>query len=572
MNHFVLLLLLLSIAKFIFIEYKNQEILDTVYRIFYLIILIDWFEFDRIRDVNVLNAFAFFTIGLLIGHFGFLFSLFLTTFSLSLTFCLMVPGRRFLSFLAAHPMSVAKYLLIAFVEEVVWRSYGQDSLGNGWFAVVVIAVSFTITHTPRLKLNPIKLIEFLIFSMMLGILYHQFGSILLVMGIHATRNIGVIYYRQQVRDSNRFFTRNQEGLDNRIRKEHQVKSILFFTWGRGWGHAIRDMVIIASLQRGEKSIRIGIISSEGGYQAYQAYGYECKEIKVPSGEEEWKWYLEVNEYLDEWGVPNLIVSDEHFGALTVAEELKVPSVFITDWLPFGQYNRPEFVATFDQAEAIIYPGYQSSTPVPEQLSGKVHFVGPIVRGNPFLQITRSQLKSEVGLKPDIPLILLMGGGTPENQRYFSTCIHAVERIKEEVQLVVIAGKLKENLNQEISSRVTVLSHTTEIQKYMAASEVVITRAGHTTLWELAVYAIPSITIPIPTESNPMQEIHAKAMEQWGYTHIILENQLSPETVMQSLQHLLVSQESERRKLKSLQKTAPKPGEEIAKEIILSMLN
>ncbi|MFQ6043149.1 MAG: glycosyltransferase [Candidatus Poribacteria bacterium] len=348
-----------------------------------------------------------------------------------------------------------------------------------------------------------------------------------------------------------------------------MKSILFITRGRGWGHAIRDMAIIDSFSQESETIRIGIISSESGYQAYRIYGCECTEI--PTGGEEWKWFLEVEEYLEDWGAPSLIVSDEHFGGLIIAQELKVPSVFITDWFPVGEYDCPELIADFDRAETIIYPGYQSSTPVPEQLSGKAHLVGPIVRSNPFLNVPRLQLKRELGLMADIPLILLMGGGSPENQSYISTCIHAVENLEEELQLVAIAGKLKKDFPQQISSRVIVLNHTTEIVKYMAASETVITQAGHTTLSELAVYAIPSITVLLPTKLNPMQEIHARAFEQWGYTHVISVDDFSQDTVGQLLKHLLVSQESERRHLKSLHKSDKKPGKQVAKEIILSYL-
>ena len=69
----------------------------------------------------------------------------------------------------------------------------------------------------------------------------------------------------------------------------------------------------------------------------------------------------------------------------------------------------------------------------------------------------------------------------------------------------------------------------------------------------------------------MQEIHAKAFERWGYTHVISVDQLSQDKFTQLLRRLLVLQKSERENLNSLHKPDEKPGEQVAKKVILSYL-
>jgi len=60
----------------------------------------------------------------------------------------------------------------------------------------------------------------------------------------------------------------------------EMKSILFVTRGRGWGHARRDMLIIDSLNKEKESFDINVISEGAGYQAYHTYGYPCTEIEI----------------------------------------------------------------------------------------------------------------------------------------------------------------------------------------------------------------------------------------------------------------------------------------------------
>lgn len=90
-------------------------------------------------------------------------------------------------------------LLVAFHEEIVWRVFFQSSLVENISAplgILLVALPFTFWHRNNLRGSYSRTLEFLVFSLMLGLSYHLTHDLLLVVSIHFVRNVTIILATQ----------------------------------------------------------------------------------------------------------------------------------------------------------------------------------------------------------------------------------------------------------------------------------------------------------------------------------------------------------------------------------------
>ena len=77
---------------------------------------------------------------------------------------------------------------------------------------------------------------------------------------------------------------------------------------------------------------------------------------------------------------------------------------------------------------------------------------------------------------------------------------------------------------------------------MKATDLMITRAGASTMSEIMVLGIPSIFIPSPYVTNNHQYKNAKALEDVGACKIILESDFSRDTIIREIDKLFDNRE------------------------------
>ena len=85
---------------------------------------------------------------------------------------------------------------------------------------------------------------------------------------------------------------------------------------------------------------------------------------------------------------------------------------------------------------------------------------------------------------------------------------------------------------------SVESYLHDIEKAYSLADLVICRAGATTLAEISAYGLPAILIPYPYATNDHQRINAKIFEREGAAISILEKDLSEKKLGQVLLDLL----------------------------------
>ena len=146
----------------------------------------------------------------------------------------------------------------------------------------------------------------------------------------------------------------------------------------------------------------------------------------------------------------------------------------------------------------------------------IHVTG-IPVGGEFNQILdKKTCRQELDLDVDLPVIMLMGGGLGLGG--MDVAMNQLERIKEILQIVVIAGKnteLKKNveaLADKSHHRVITLGYTDKVAKLMGAADILITKPGALTLTEAMSLGTPMVLhepIPGPETDN------ARFMDQGG---------------------------------------------------------
>jgi len=128
---------------------------------------------------------------------------------------------------------------------------------------------------------------------------------------------------------------------------------------------------------------------------------------------------------------------------------------------------------------------------------------------------KKEVRHNLDLDPDLPTVLLMGGGQGMGRMY--TVARALASIKIEFQLIIVAGRnpsLKLQLqlaNWKIPVRV--YGFTREIPALMAASDVLVTKAGPSTVAEAMAMGLPMILsgyIPGQEDGNMKIVVRGKA--------------------------------------------------------------
>jgi len=168
--------------------------------------------------------------------------------------------------------------------------------------------------------------------------------------------------------------------------------------------------------------------------------------------------------------------------------------------------------------------------------------GTPVRQNLGSPLPREEALKTFNLDPARRTILVMGGSqgaTGINQLMFRV---AARLRQEQVQIIHLAGDRDEQLaaanylREEIPSHVTSFCHSMEAA--YSAADLVISRAGASSLNELSYFGLPSILIPYPFAADNHQEANAKIFVQAGAAEMALESDVNSETFGHMLVNIL----------------------------------
>ncbi len=207
--------------------------------------------------------------------------------------------------------------------------------------------------------------------------------------------------------------------------------------------------------------------------------------------------------------------------------------------------------------------------------------GVYVSGNPvrrgFQKADRSQARKKFGLRDGLVTLFVFGGSQGAHAINHAVLQAIQELMKlEKLQLLWATGPndfpLVRDKTASAASRVSVHPFIEDMASAYAASDMVLCRAGATTLAEITVCGLPAILVPYPFATAGHQDFNARAMAEHGAAVVIPENELTPETLIAVVAELVSQPEKRARMAEAALKLArPNAAGEIVTRV-MELLN
>ncbi|SHH62247.1 undecaprenyldiphospho-muramoylpentapeptide beta-N-acetylglucosaminyltransferase [Sporanaerobacter acetigenes] len=205
----------------------------------------------------------------------------------------------------------------------------------------------------------------------------------------------------------------------------------------------------------------------------------------------------------------------------------------------------------------------------------------VITGNPVRKslatIDREGAYKELGISPDAPFVLSFGGSG--GQKKLNEAMYYViseNTDNPNIQILHITGKrfyddFIQKLSQDkivIKDNIKVLPYFFDMPKGLNLADLVITSAGAITLSEITAIGVPSIIIPKAYTAENHQEYNARALEKQGASLVILEKDLTGESLNEFVLELL----NDKGKLKDMAQNSKKMGKINAVNKIADMID
>lgn len=319
-----------------------------------------------------------------------------------------------------------------------------------------------------------------------------------------------------------------------------MKTIVF-TGGGSAGHVTPNLALIPKLQ--ERGWNVHYIGSKNGIEKDIIEGEGIPYSGISSGK--LRRYFDLKNFKDPFYVmkgvmeayflirklkPDVIFSKGGFVSVPVviAGWMNRVPVFLheSDITP-GLANKialrfaTKIFVTFEEAKKHL----------PE---GKAIYTGSPIRED-ILNGNRDKGLRFLGFTSTKPVITIMGGSLGA-KRINETVRQSLPQLLEKFQIVHLCGK--GNLDEALENAQGYKQFeyvSSELPDIMAATDMVISRAGSNAIFEFLTLQKPMILIPLPkSASRGDQILNAQSFEKKGYCRVVYEEQLTEEALLKSV--------------------------------------
>lgn len=290
----------------------------------------------------------------------------------------------------------------------------------------------------------------------------------------------------------------------------------FFSSPIGLGHVTRDIAIANNFE----NISTKFITGSNATKILKNLDFKVEDVYIPpsfiiengklKNSTRWLWNYyqyykkckKISEEIIQKDKPKLIVSDEDFASLTVAQNKKIPTILITDIVQTNFVNgitsfiekkmNKSMQKIMKNCDTVIIPENG-----PDE--GNIKRVGPIVRQTSF---SRDELRKKFSF--DKKTIVISIGGTNAGLYLIEKTIELISKIKKDIDIIVVSGP---SLSKKFGETVRNFGFVDNLHEIIFAADVIVSLAGKSTIDESKVYGTPGIFIPI--KGHFEQEDNAK---------------------------------------------------------------
>ncbi|MBS4172427.1 undecaprenyldiphospho-muramoylpentapeptide beta-N-acetylglucosaminyltransferase [Bacillus sp. FJAT-49736] len=173
----------------------------------------------------------------------------------------------------------------------------------------------------------------------------------------------------------------------------------------------------------------------------------------------------------------------------------------------------------------------------------------VLTGNPRASEVIGEKNTEVlknfQLQTDKPTVLIFGGSRGARPINEAVIRNLAQFSQKSYQVLYVTGDVHFNeVEKEVSligssKNISIVPFIHNMPEVLRAVDLVVSRAGATTLAELTALGIPSILIPSPYVTNNHQEKNARALTESGAATLVLESELTGPKLLQAIDEILL---------------------------------
>jgi len=289
----------------------------------------------------------------------------------------------------------------------------------------------------------------------------------------------------------------------------------FFSSPIGLGHVTRDIAIVNNFE----NISVNFVSGSGAAKILKNLDFKVQDVYNPpsfivqdgtlKSPAKWLWnYYQYykdckkkSQVIIQEDNPNLVISDEDFASLTVAQKMKIPTVLITDVLEtrftkglvsFIEKKMNKSMQTIiKKCDIVILPENGDD-------QDNIKRVGPIIRQ---INFTREELRKKFSFEKKTIIISI--GGTDAGLFLIEKALESISKINQDIEVVLVSGPAISKKFKNIRN----VGFVDNLHELIFAADLIISLAGKSTIDEANAYGTPSIFIPI--KGHFEQEDNAK---------------------------------------------------------------
>ncbi len=313
--------------------------------------------------------------------------------------------------------------------------------------------------------------------------------------------------------------------------------VFFFTSPIGLGHITRDIAILEKMGNTSKDIDIKMVTGLKAFELVSAHSkrhfnginfeplnlYRSPDFSITDGVLKYNflWLLRYMSYYNKSktivrkllsscnlnGKYNIILSDEDFASISVARDVGLKSLIITDILntnfirsnllsKLEKFFNKSMCKLLSSCDCVIVPEYGNN-------KDNIFYVGPIVREVLF---DRNELRHRFSFNKTT--ILLTTGGTTAGSYLVKSALKVILALRNRFDIeLVLSYPYDLHMSDFENNRIKNIGFVPNIHEYIYAADLVISLAGKSTIDECSVYGTPGIFIPIKNHFE--QEERAK---------------------------------------------------------------
>jgi len=289
----------------------------------------------------------------------------------------------------------------------------------------------------------------------------------------------------------------------------------YFSSPIGLGHVTRDIAIVNNFE----NITTNFVTGSGAAKILKNLDFKVQDVYNPpsfiiengtlKNPAKWLWsYFQyykdckkISQQIIQKDNPNLVISDEDFASLTVAQKMKIPTVLVTDVLEtrftkglvsfVEKKMNKSMLKIMKKCDIVILPEHGED-------QDNIRKVGPIVRETKF---SREDLRKKFSFEKKT--IVISVGGTDAGIFLIRKALESISKINQDIEVVLVSGPAISKKFENVRN----LGFVDNLHELIFAADLLISLAGKSTIDEANAYGTPGIFIPIKDHFE--QEDNAK---------------------------------------------------------------